>query len=66
MLTKTVYDFTFIFDETHTFSDVFSNLIAEKIMKQIDRKGLPNTAEFGYNTDRIPLPHVSGLCNAVT
>lgn len=66
MPTKTVYDFTFIFDETHTFSDVFSNLIAEKIMKQIDRKGLPNTAEIGYNTDRIPVPHVSGLCNAVT
>ena len=66
MLTKTVYDFTFIFDETHTFSEVFSILIAEKIMQQIDRKGLPNRAEIGYNTDRIPVPHVSGLCNAVT
>lgn len=62
MAIKTSYSFTLIFDGEHTFEDVFSSFIADKILTHFDKKGLPNTGEIGYNASRIPHQHVSGSC----
>ena len=62
MTIRTSYSFTLIFDGEHTFEDVFSSFIADKILTHFDKKGLPNTGEIRYNASRIPLQHVSGSC----
>lgn len=66
MAIRTLYSFTLIFDGEHTFEDVFTSFISDKILTHFDKKGLPNTSEIRYNANRIPHQHVSGSCEEVS
>ena len=61
--TTTVYEFTFAFDGEQTFSDAMASVITDKILCKLDEKTISKEDESDYNTDKVSVQHVSGLCD---